>query len=129
MPALVASMGRASGELEIAGKYTWAPSHKRAVMTSKPHEPRVSPPCLSLLLRHSMILFCIGKEPSIEPQSKPGTKMVNPEPCFNSSEGGYPRLFLAGIRPYEASSTRGFEDVAHIKMPLENTPQYSPCLG
>ena len=35
-----------------------------------------------------------------ESQSKPGIKMVDPEPCFKTFEGGYPQLFLARIVPY-----------------------------
>ena len=34
----------------------------------------------------------------IEPQSKPGTKVVNPEPC--KEIGKRPQLFLAGTAPY-----------------------------
>ena len=35
-----------------------------------------------------------------ESQSKPGIKMVYPEPCFKNQEGGYPQLLLAGAAPY-----------------------------
>ena len=35
-----------------------------------------------------------------ESHSKPGVKMVDAEPCFKNSEGGYPQLFMArGLSP------------------------------
>ena len=41
---------------------------------------------------------------ALESQSKPGTKMVDPEPCKELRRR--PRLFMAGIVLYKASSTR-----------------------
>ena len=41
---------------------------------------------------------------SCESQSKPGTKMVYPEPCTGLRRR--PQLFLVGIVPYSPSSTQ-----------------------
>ena len=54
-----------------------------------------------------------------ESQSKPGTKMVCPEPCKELRRR--PQLFLAGTAPCQPSSTRALI-VAHISM--RNTPKH-----
>ena len=50
----------------------------------------------------SLGMYLLGIRP--ESQSKPGTKMVHPEPSTGSRRR--PRLFMRGIGPYEPSSAR-----------------------
>ena len=53
--------------------------------------------------------------PQAESQSKPGTKMVDPEPCFKNQEGGHPQLLMAGTVPYQPSLTRAWSTLSCTK--------------
>ena len=69
---------------------------------------------LGLINLVSMALFT-NMEPqrakTCESQSKPGTKMVDPEPCKELRRR--PQLYIAGIVPYQPSLTR-VVIVAHV---------------
>ena len=55
-----------------------------------PQLPLPSPPAASIQSIHK-----VSPEFPPESQSKPGMKMVYPEPCFKNYEGGPPQLFIA----------------------------------
>ena len=59
-----------------------------------------------------------------ESHSKPGIKMVDPEPCFRKYKGGHPQLFLAGIVP-NLHRSPGFE---HVALGIQPQTSFTPHL-